>query len=434
VTLYFRKLLLASARDIRKQNSLITAGYNEAIAGVRTTKTLVREAENLREFGVLSGQMYGASVRNAVQSSLYMPVVFILGSVGTGLALWQGGAAALAGAMGLGTLVAFISYAGRFFDPITQFSHILGHALRAQASAERILDLLETEPEIKDAPAVREVLEQRRRGQPGDGQADDGGPRQIGTVEFRDVSFAYADGKPVLQKFSLRVPAGHTVALVGPTGGGKTTIVSLLCRFYEPTGGEILLDGTDYRRRSLHWLQSNLGIVLQTPHLFSDTVCENIRYGRLDAPQEEVEYAARLVNAHEFIVKLENGYQTHVGQGGNRLSVGQRQLVSLARAVLANPQIFVMDEATSSVDTETEKLIQAALEKVLENRLSFVIAHRLSTIRRADLIVVIEEGSITEQGSHHELIAHKGHYYELYTRQFVHEREEQVLAKEGQEA
>jgi ATP-binding cassette subfamily B protein len=223
------------------------------------------------------------------------------------------------------------------------------------------------------------------------------------------------------------VRAGETIALVGPTGGGKSTIVSLLCRFYEPMAGEILFNGTDYRTRRLRWLQSRLGVVLQTPHLFSGTVAENIRYGRLDATGDEVIGAARLVNADEFIRALEKGYETEVGEGGNRLSTGQKQLVSLARAILADPQIFVMDEATSSVDTETERLIQGAIETVLEGRISFVIAHRLSTIRSADRILVIEKGRIAEEGSHEELLRRGGHYHGLYTNQFAIERQRRVF-------
>ena len=428
VSCYFRQLILESARAIRKQNSLITAAYNEGIAGARTTKTLVREAENLAEFQGLTGEMYRAAARNAIQSALFWPVILSLGSLGTGLALLYGGAGVLVGAMNLGTLVAFMHYTGRFFEPVQQLAHVMTQSQRAQAAAERLLDLLETEPEVKDAPEVAAAIERRRREEPEDGLAEDGFRKRIEAVEFRDVTFAYRGGRPVLRDFSLTVPAGTTVALVGPTGGGKTTIVSLLCRFYEPVSGEILIDGLDYRRRGLHWLQSNLGIVLQTPHLFTGSVRENIRYGRLEATDEEIERAARLVNAHGFIAAMEEGYDSPVGQAGNRLSTGQKQLISFARAVLADPRIFVMDEATSSVDTETEQAIQKGLAAVLKGRLSFVIAHRLSTIRNADLILVIEDGRITERGNHRELLRQKGHYYELYTRQFVAEKEVEVLA------
>ena len=232
----------------------------------------------------------------------------------------------------------------------------------------------------------------------------------------------------MLENFNLQVKAGQTIALVGPSGGGKSTIVSMVCRFYEPVEGEILINGTDYRERSLAWLQSQLGIVLQTPHLFKGTIRENIRYGRLEATDAEVEAAAKMVNAHEFISALDGDYEASVGEGGNRLSTGQRQLISFARALLANPQIFVMDEATSSIDTETEQLIQRGMETMLAGRISFVIAHRLSTIRRADRILVITKGKIEESGTHEELLRQRGHYYELYTNQFRREREEAVLA------
>jgi ATP-binding cassette subfamily B protein len=247
--------------------------------------------------------------------------------------------------------------------------------------------------------------------------AEDGGRDAIGRIEFRGVGFAYDEGERVLDDFDLTVEPGQTIALVGPTGGGKSTIVSLLCRFYEPTEGRLLLDGVDYRERGLHWLQSQLGIVLQTPHLFRGSIAENIRYGRLDATDAEIEDAARLVGAHEFILDFEEGYRTDVGENGNRLSTGQKQLVSFARAILAEPSILVMDEATSSVDTETERRIQEGLARVLSGRTSFVIAHRLSTIRSADRILVIVDGRIVEQGDHAELLARRRRYFELYTQQ-----------------
>jgi ATP-binding cassette subfamily B protein len=287
-------------------------------------------------------------------------------------------------------------------------------------------------PNEGDSPHFRE--QQRKWGQ--SPIAIDGGRSSIDHIEFRNVNFAYVENQPVLKDFNLTVSAGQTVALVGPTGGGKTTIISLLCRFYEPTAGpgKVLLNGVDYRDRSLLWLQSNLGIVLQTPHLFNGTVRENIRYGRLTASDEEVVAAARLVNADDFIVAMDKGYDSEVGPAGNRLSVGQRQLVSFARAVLADPQIFVMDEATSSVDTETEKAIQAGLAAVLRGRISFIVAHRLSTIRSANPIVVIDAGQIIERGTHHDLIRLRGRYYQLYTNQFTREREAELLGPDKWES
>jgi ATP-binding cassette subfamily B protein len=337
--------------------------------------------------------------------------------------------------MTLGTLVAFINFAGQFFNPINQMARVLTEMQAAQAAGERVMGLLATEPKIRDSEAVRQrraeaespAASDSRFQPPCSGLAQDGYPANIDSIEFRQVTFAYEEGSPVLRDFNLTVRAGQTIALVGQSGGGKSTIVSLVCRFYEPTQGELLINGVDYRQRSLHWLQSQLGIVLQTPHLFKGTVRENIRYGRLDATDAEVEEAARLVNAHEFITQMEQGYDTPVGEGGNRLSTGQRQLVSFARALLARPQVFVMDEATSSIDTETEQAIQAGIERILAGRISFVIAHRLSTIRRADRILVINRGLIEESGTHDELLRRRGHYHELYTSQFRREREEAVL-------
>jgi len=428
ISLVFQKRILRVSRVVRKTNSNITASYNEAISGVRTTKTLVRERENLAEFEGLTEQMNRSSVHSAVLSAVYLPIVITLGSVGGAVALWKGGADVIGGRIQLGDLYLFISYSAWFFMPIQQLARLFSDMQQAQAAAERVIGLLNTEPEIADSPEVVEAVARHRAGGAGgDGLAADGLPDRIETIEFRNVDFAYKEGQPVLEGLDLRVRAGQTIALAGPTGGGKTTIVGLLCRFYEPTGGEVLINGVDYRKRSLHWLQSNLGIVLQTPHLFSGAVRENIRYGRLDATDGETEQAARLAGAHAFITAMEDGYDTDVGQGGNKLSTGQKQLVSLARAVLADPQVFIMDEATSSVDTQTEQLIQAGIETILGGRISFVIAHRLSTIRSADRILVIEGGRIVEDGTHAELIARRGRYYELYTNQFTQQRTEEIL-------
>lgn len=429
ISRYFQKKLLFSSREIRKYNSQITASYNESIQGVRTTKTLVREAENLAEFKTLSTNMFQAAVLNARQNAVYYPLVITLGSLASGIALWRGGWLTLNDEITLGTLVAFVNFAGMFFNPINQLAQRLTEIQTAQAAGERVMSLLETTPAIKDSDAVLARMENHQSGlrSPVSELAPDGLPAKVESIEFRDVTFRYSTGPVVLEKFNLTVQAGQTIALVGPSGGGKSTIVSMVCRFYEPVEGEILINGTDYRERSLAWLQSQLGIVLQTPHLFKGTIRENIRYGRLEATDAEVEAAAKMVNAHEFITALDGGYDASVGEGGNRLSTGQRQLISFARALLANPQIFVMDEATSSIDTETEQLIQRGMEQMLAGRISFVIAHRLSTIRRADRILVITKGKIEESGTHEELLKKRGHYYELYTNQFRREREEEVL-------
>ncbi|MES2658789.1 MAG: ABC transporter ATP-binding protein [Verrucomicrobiota bacterium] len=428
VSAIFQKKLLLSSRDTRKFNSMITASFAEALQGLRTTKTLVREEENLREFQGISSQMYGVSIQNALQSAVYIPIVLALGSLAAGIALWRGGAGVIDGSLTLGTLVAFIFYAGQFFNPINQIAQVLVQMQGAQAAGERVLSLLATVPGISDSEEVRKRLETHDHAA---GLAPDGFADGIESLEFRHVDFSYSDGESVLKDFNLSVQSGQTIALVGASGGGKSTIVNLAARFYEPTGGQILVNGHDLRDRGLAWYQSNLGIVLQGPHLFSGSVRENIRYGRLDATDEEIEAAARSVNADGFIRALENGYDTDVGEGGNRLSTGQKQLVSFARALLANPRIFIMDEATSSIDTETEQLIQQGLKAIFHGRISFVIAHRLSTIRTADRILVIEKGKIIESGTHGELLAAKGYYHALYTHQFQQEREASLFEAVG---
>lgn len=416
-SVYFQRRILSAYREVRKTNSRITGAFNEGIMGAKTTKTLVREEENLKEFQEITGKMRQSSIRAVVFSSIYFPIVLSLGSIGTGLALWLGGERVMVGAIGYGTLAAFISYAAQCFEPVHNLARIFAELQNAQASAERVMSLINTEPEIRDTPEVIEKYGTEFE------PKKENWPPIVGNVSFRNVSFAYKDGEKVLENFNLDVKAGETIALVGETGAGKSTIVNLLCRFYEPTKGEILIDGVDYRKRSILWLQSNIGYVLQTPHLFSGTVMENIRYGRLDATDEEVIEAAKLVNAHEFIMNMENGYNTEVGEGGNRLSTGEKQLISFARAIIANPRILVLDEATSSIDTETEQIIQDAIQKVLEGRTSFIIAHRLSTIRSADRILVIRDGKIIEEGNHKELMRQRGYYYNLYTNQFKREQE-----------
>ena len=434
----FQRRILSASRAVRRQNSTITAAYGECISGVRTTKVLVREGQNLSEFRDKTGIMYEQSVLMAILTSTYLPIVVTLGSVAGGIALWGAGTKAIAAvAAGLdaeiGTLVLFITCSGMLVWPILEVARVLADFQSTQAAAERVFGLIETEPEVKDTPEALAALAENHGPRRADNLAPDGHDEKIETVEFRNVTFAYVRGQTVLDDFSLTVRAGQTVALVGPTGGGKTTVVSLMCRFYEPAAGEILINGVEYRKRSLAWLQGSLGIVLQQPHLFDDTVAENIRYGRLDATDDEVAEAARTVHAHGFISEMDDAYQTRVGEGGGNLSTGQKQLVSFARAVLADPQIFVMDEATSSVDTETERLIQDGLAGVLAGRISFIIAHRLSTIRSADMILVIDGGRIVEQGTHASLIADRGRYYKLYTNQFAEERTSQLLARHDDE-
>jgi ATP-binding cassette subfamily B protein len=402
VTVVYQKKLIRMQRLARRTNSKITAGFSEGIMGVRTSKSFVREEENLKEFQVLSSEMFRYSVESARYAAVYLPIVMTIGATGVGLSVWRGGLLTLNGALPLGELIAFMQYAGLFHQPIQELAERFTGVQAAQVSAERLQSLLDAVVEIQDGPDVD--------WSPAEGR--------IQEVVFDRASFSYAQGGPVLADFSLRIRKGECIALVGETGGGKSTIAKLLCRFYEPTAGSIRIDGVDYRKRSLHWLQSSLGIVLQEPHLFSGTIRENIRYGRLNATDAEIESVADQVGVSKFIDGFPDGYATEVGEGGNRLSTGQKQLVALARALLADPQILVLDEATSSVDTETEQQIQAAIEVVLKGRISLVIAHRLSTIRAADRILVIDHGRIAEEGDHGELIRRDGVYAHLYAQQF----------------
>lgn len=407
VAIQFRKRILKEFRGVRKLNSKITGAYNENITGVRVVKALGRQDANLEEFSHLTGDMYRSAYRAAWLSALFLPSVQLISAVALGSIVWFGGLQAQYGGMTIGGIQAFVSYVTFMLWPVQDLARVFAEIQHAIASAERIFSLLDARPEISDRP-----------------DAFDPGTIQ-GDIEFLHTTFWYDDevDKPVLKDFNLRVKRGETIALVGPTGGGKSTIVNLVCRFYEPRDGWIKIGGHDYREYSLHAIQSRIGVVLQTPHLFSGTVRDNIRYGRLDATDEEIEAAAKLAGAHDFITRLDKGYDQEVGEGGNLLSVGQKQLISLTRAIMAKPEIFVMDEATSSVDTLTEAAIQRGMESLMKTCTSFVIAHRLSTIKNANRILVIEGGKIAEMGTHAELLRLGGKYYHLYTRQFRHQME-----------
>ena len=417
---YFQKKLVFFHRRVREQNSRITGAFNEGITGAKTTKTLVIEDKVEREFDGLTGEMKRMSVRAMHFRSVFMSTTAFAASVALAIVLWRGGIITKNGVMLIGTLSVFMNYAQGMMEPIQWLVQALSSLVNVQVNVERFTTLMETKSDVQDTPEVMEKY------------GDTFNPKKEnweelhGDIEFRDVTFRYPDGdENILEHFNLKVPQGTNVAIVGETGAGKSTLVNLVCRFYEPTEGQVLIDGRDARERSQLWLHSNIGYVLQTPHLFSGTVLENLRYGREDATMEEIEAAVKAVSADGIIERLPDGYNSNVGEGGNSLSTGEKQLLSFARALLADPRIFVLDEATSSVDTVTERLIQDAIEKVMDGRTSFVIAHRLSTIRRADVILVVNAGKIVERGSHAELMAKKGVYYGLYTRQY---REEQIQA------
>jgi len=417
VSMYFRKRILFAYRDVRKTNSKITASYNESILGNKTTKTLTLENKKEIDFNDLANNMRRSSIKAVVRSAIFFPIVLVLSFIAIMFILRIGGDFIINEKYGFTVplLATFISYTTFFFDPIMQVARILAELQQAQASAERIMALIETKPEIYDTLEVIEkygtILEPKRE------NFED----LIGDVEFKNVTFRYNEKETILDNFSLKIKKGTSVALVGSTGSGKSTIVNLICRFYEPIEGQILIDGRDYKERSITWLHENLGYVLQSPHLFNGTIMENIRYGRLDATDEEVIAAAKSSYVDEFVKNLTDGYNTIVGEGGSKLSVGERQLISFARALVANPKILVLDEATSSIDTQTEEVIQNVIKTILQGRTSFIVAHRLSTIINSDLILVIDDGKILEGGSHRELLDLRGEYYKLYKNQFINE-------------
>jgi ATP-binding cassette subfamily B protein len=404
----FKKKILLQFRLVRNINSKLTGAYNEQIAGVRVIKALNREVKSLDEFSELTSEMYNASYRAAWLSALFLPTVQFVSALAIGAIAWYGGLQVPIAGITIGGIQAFISYITFMMWPIQDLARVYAEMQHAIASAERVFSLTDSTPEVQDKPDAFD---------PGSIQGD---------ISFEDVDFFYEKDTLVLENFNFNVRRGETIALVGPTGGGKSTIVNLVSRFYEPSKGRITIGGQDYTDFSLHAIHSRIGMVLQTPHLFSGTVRENLRYGRLDASAEEIQNAAEIAGAHDFITKLEKGYDTEVGEGGILLSVGQKQLISLARALLADPEIFIMDEATSSVDTLTEALIQQGMAALTDERTSFIIAHRLSTIKRADRILVIENGKILEMGTHAELLEAKGHYYKLYTEQFRRQLEQEL--------
>ncbi|NDJ51938.1 MAG: ABC transporter ATP-binding protein [Chloroflexi bacterium] len=396
----FRKRIIKYFRLARRTNSQITANYAEMIQGVRVIKAMAREEKTLGEFGVLTSRMYDASYRAAWWSALFLPAVQLITAFGIGAIAWYGGWQTTVGTMTIGGIQAFVGYVTMMMFPIQEMARVYAELQQAIASAERVFSLSDAVPDVQDRSGAAEV------------------ESIAGEIVFENVNFHYEPQKPVLKQFNLRVAPGETLAIVGPTGAGKSTIINLMCRFYEPTGGRILINGRDYTEISLHSIHSQLGIVLQTPHLFSGTIRDNLRYGRMDATNEEVIEAAKVTGVHVFIMALEEDYDSQVGEGGVLLSTGQKQLISLTRAVLADPEILIMDEATSSVDTLTESLIQRSMDTLMVDRTTFIIAHRLSTIKKADRIIVLNAGEIEEMGTHRELLKLKGHYYSLYTKQF----------------
>jgi ATP-binding cassette subfamily B protein len=393
----FQKKIFGLFRRVRRFNSRIISAYNENIMGVKTIKAMCREGINLDGFSRLSDNMRKISYRAAWFSAFLVPVVQIIASFAVFAIIWIGGVQYRTGGISAGSIQAFLSYMAFMIWPIQEMSRVWASLQNAMASAERVFNLIDVEPEIKDRPDARQFSGLRS------------------TISFEHVGFYYERARHIVHDMSFEIRRGETIALVGPTGGGKSTIINLLCRFYEPVEGRICFDNIDYRDFTLHSLQSRIGIVLQQPHLFSGTVLENIRYGKPEAKDDDVFRAAEQAMAHDFIMRLEHGYDEALGEGGCLLSTGEKQLVSMARAIIGNPELFIMDEATSSIDTLTEKRIQKALENVLKDRTSVIIAHRLSTIMEADRIMYVREGRIVEQGSHEELCALKGWYYRLYS-------------------
>ncbi len=413
LVVFFQKRLVHLNRRIREINSAITGNFNEGIAGARTIKTMGIEQRLQRDFERDTEKMKTISVKTTHNSALFNSLITFMSAMALALVLWKGGIITMDGVIMLGTLSVFISYALNMMEPIQNLVQTISAFIAIQVNIERLMRLLHTESDVADGPEVIAKYGDTFR------PKKENWEPLLGNVEFRDVSFRYPDGEEmVLEHFNLKVPMGTSVAIVGETGAGKSTLVNLVCRFFEPTSGQVLIDGRDARERSQLWLHSSIGYVLQAPHLFSGTVRDNLRYGKPDATDEEIWEALRLVSADYVVRKMENGLDGEVGEGGDLLSTGEKQLLCFARALLANPRILVLDEATASIDTLTEKLIQDAIQTVIRGRTSFVIAHRLSTVVDADVILVVRDGKIVEQGTHTELMRGKGYYYELYTRQY----------------
>ena len=424
VTLFQRKLLPLNRR-VREINSQITGDFNETITGAETVKTL--NAQRRMETGFLArtGEMRRAATSAARWRALFGSAITFASSLALALVLWRGGILTEQGVLEIGTLSVFVSYALGIMEPVRWLIDALSDLITTQVNIERVTDLIATQSDVADSPAVVDRYGDTFRPKPENWEP------LVGDIAFDDVTFRYPDGDVnVLEHFNLQVPHGTNVAIVGETGAGKSTLVNLVCRFFEPTSGRVLIDGRDARERSQLWLHRNIGYVLQTPHLFSGTVRENLLYGNPDATEADILRALRRVSAEEIVARMDNGLDSEVGEGGDRLSTGEKQLISFARALLADPKILILDEATASIDTITEQKIQAAIGEVIAGRTSFVIAHRLSTIRHADVILVVSDGQIIERGTHEALMAQKGAYYELYTRQFEEDATRRTLDRE----
>ncbi|MBQ3706181.1 MAG: ABC transporter ATP-binding protein [Clostridia bacterium] len=418
-SLFQRKLIRAN-REIRELNSKITGDFNEGITGAKTIKTLVIEEKMGRDFLSDTAGMKRKGIHVARLRGLFALTMNLASSLALAIVLWKGGYIAESE---VGTFSMFMSYAQGMMEPVRWIVDAISDVITTQVNIERLTRLLGTVPDVKD---TEEVI--RLYGDSFDPKKENWEPIK-GDIEFENVSFRYPDGDEyVLEHFSLKIPFGSNIAIVGETGAGKSTLVNLVCRFFEPTEGRVLIDGRDARERSQLWLHSALGYVLQTPHLFSGTIRENLLYGNPAATEEEIWKALKLVSADEVVRRMDKGLEADVGEGGDLLSTGEKQLISFARAILADPRILVLDEATASVDTLTEQKIQAAIETVIAGRTSLVIAHRLSTVRNADLILVVQDGKIVEQGTHAELLQARGYYYRLYTRQYEEEATSSVLA------